>query len=158
MVKFKSMLTTLALTAAVASASLTFASLAEAADVTVQMLNKGPTGLMTFSPTFVKIAPGDTVHFVATDKGHNVESIDGMLPEGAQAFAGKLNEGLDVKFDKEGVYGFRCKPHYGMGMVGLVEVGKPGNEDAAKAVQQPGAAKKAFAKLFEQLDAQAAAQ
>jgi pseudoazurin len=137
----------------VVAGGLALASTAQAADVTVQMLNKGPTGMMTFSPTLVKIAPGDTVHFVATDKGHNVESIDGMAPEGAQPFAGKMNEGLDVKFDKEGLHGFRCKPHYGMGMVGLIVVGKASNEDAAKAVQHPGMAKKAFSKLFEQLDA-----
>jgi len=142
------------LTALIVSSGVALASTAQAADVTVQMLNKGPTGMMTFSPTLVKIAPGDTVHFVATDKGHNVESIDGMAPEGAQPFAGKMNEGLDVKFDKEGLYGFRCKPHYGMGMVGLIVVGKAANEDAAKAVQHPGMAKKAFAKLFEQLDTQ----
>jgi pseudoazurin len=149
MMKSKTLLTTLAL-----AYGVLVAEPALAADVTVQMLNKGPTGLMTFSPTFVKISPGDTVHFVATDKGHNVESVAGMLPEGAQAFASKINEGIDVKFDQEGVYGFRCKPHYGMGMVGLIEVGKPANEAAAKAVEQPGMAKKAFAKLFEQLDAQ----
>lgn len=153
MSNFKSLLTTIAL-----ASSLAFAMQAEAADVTIQMLNKGPTGMMTFSPTMVKIAPGDTVHFVATDKGHNVESIDGMAPAGAQPFAGKMNEGLDVKFDKEGLYGFRCKPHYGMGMVGLIIVGKATNEDAAKAIQHPGMAKKAFAKLFEQLDSGATAQ
>ena len=38
---------------------------------------------MVFEPSFVKIAPGDTVRFVSTDKGHNAETIKGMLPEGA---------------------------------------------------------------------------
>ncbi|GIS46662.1 MAG: hypothetical protein Ct9H90mP18_09940 [Gammaproteobacteria bacterium] len=34
-----------------------------------------------------------------------------------------LNEELVVKFDKEGVYGYKCTPHYILGMVGLVVVG-----------------------------------
>ena len=46
-----------------------------------------------------------------------------MLPEGAQSWNGGLNEELVVKFDKEGVYGYKCTPHYILGMVGLVVVG-----------------------------------
>jgi pseudoazurin len=120
----------------------------------VQMLNKGPNGgMMVFEPSFLKIAPGDSIHFVATDKGHNVMSIDGMAPEGAAPFQGKMNEDLTVTFDKPGVYGFECKPHYGMGMVGLVIVGDASNLAQAEAVPQKGKAKQAFEKLF-----QAAAQ
>ena len=44
------------------------------------MLNKGAEGAMVFEPALVKVAPGDTVKFVATDKGHNAETIKGMLP------------------------------------------------------------------------------
>ena len=143
--------------ASIMAGGLVLAAGASAAEVEVKMLNKGPTGMMTFEPAIVKIAPGDTVRFVSTDKGHNVESIEGMLPDGAQPFAGKLNEGLTVSFDKPGLYGFRCKPHYGMGMVGMVVVGEAANEDAAKAVPQPGMAKKTFAKLFEELDSRKAA-
>ena len=124
---------------------------ADAADVEVKMVNKGANGLMAFEPPFVKIAPGDVVHFVVVDKGHNVESMDGMIPDGATAFTGKINQPLDVTFDQAGVYGIRCKPHYGMGMVGLIVVGEPTNYDAAKAVSQTGMAKKVFTKLFEQL-------
>ena len=47
----------------------------------VQMLNKGADGPMAFEPSFLKIAPGDTIRFVATDKGHHVLSIEGMSPE-----------------------------------------------------------------------------
>jgi pseudoazurin len=123
-----------------------------AAEIEVKMLNKGANGMMTFEPTMVKAAVGDVVHFVAADKGHNAESIEGMLPEGIEPFAGKLNEGLTITIEKPGIYGFRCKPHYGMGMVGMIVVGDASNEDAAKAVQHPGMAKKLFAKLFEELD------
>jgi len=49
------------------------------------------------------------------------------------------------------VYGYRCKPHYGMGMVGMVVVGEPANLDQAKAATHPGKAKQAFATLFGKL-------
>ena len=49
------------------------------------MLDKGTEGVMVFEPALVKIEPGDTVKFVATNKGHNAETIKGMLPEGADA-------------------------------------------------------------------------
>ena len=57
-----------------------------------------------------------------------------MLPDGAAAIAGKMGEDTTVSFDKAGVYGIRCKPHYGMGMVAMVVVGAPGNADQAKGV------------------------
>ena len=137
-----------------AAAGLVLAGSARAAEVEVKLLNKGSDGaVMVFEPALVKVAPGDTVKFVSTDKGHNAESIKGMLPDGAAAFTGKTNEDIAVKFDQEGVYGIKCLPHYGMGMVALVVVGKPGNVDQAKAVPQVGKAKQTFAKLFETLEA-----
>ena len=136
---------------AAALAVLALAAPVMAAEVEVKMLNKGTEGPMTFEPSLVEIAPGDTVKFVPVDKGHNVETIQGMLPEGAQPFAGKMSEEVKVTFDKPGVYGFRCKPHYGLGMVALVVVGDPVNLDAAKAVKQPSKANQAFEALFAQL-------
>ena len=70
---------------AAAAAVLVLAGGARAAEVEVKLLNKGTDGVMVFEPAFVKIAPGDTVKFVSTDKGHNAESIKGMLPDGADA-------------------------------------------------------------------------
>jgi len=127
-----------------------FAGSAGAAEIQVKMLNKGRKGMMVFEPDFVRAVPGDTIHFVPVDKGHNVETIQGMIPEGAQPFKGKFSEELTVKLDKEGVYGVKCLPHYGMGMVALIEVGKPVNLEAAEAVKQTGKAKAIFAQLFSQ--------
>ena len=45
----------------------------------VKMLNKGKSGKMVFEPDFVLATVGDTVTFLPTDKGHNVESIKGMM-------------------------------------------------------------------------------
>lgn len=90
----------------------------------VKMLNKGSDGeRMVFEPEFVQAAPGDTIRFVASDRGHNAEINAGMLPDGAEAFAGKINEEIEVTLDAEGVYGVICKPHFAMGMVMTIAVG-----------------------------------
>jgi pseudoazurin len=132
-------------------AALAFAQQAGAAEHEVRMLNKGEEGVMVFEPALVRAAPGDTVRFVAADKGHNAETVKGMVPEGAEPFKGKINEEIVVTLDKEGVYGIKCQPHYGMGMVALIEVGTPVNLEEAKAVKQTGKAKTAFAELFGQV-------
>ena len=136
---------------AVAVSALLASVAANAAEHQVKMLNKGVEGIMVFEPNVVKVAPGDSVHFVAADKGHNVESIDGMIPEGAAPFKGEMNKDVTVTLDKPGVYGFKCKPHYGMGMVGLIVVGEPVNKTAAAAVEQTGKAKKKFEVLLGQI-------
>jgi pseudoazurin len=133
-------------------------SLAGAAEIEVKMLNKGSEGFMVFEPSFVKAEPGDTIRFVATDKGHNAETIAGMLPDGAAPVAGKMGQDVSVKFDRPGVYGIKCTPHYGMGMVAMIVVGAPSNQDAAKTVNHPGKAKQVFTAMFGRLSAQAAAQ
>ena len=142
---------------ATAAVLMTMAGGAFAAEVEVKMLNKGTDGgMMMFEPALVKIAPGDTVKFVATDKGHNVETIKGMLPADVAPIAGKSGEDLAVTFDKPGVYGVKCLPHYGMGMVAIIVVGAPANLDEAKAVPQIGKAKQVMAGLFDKLAAQTA--
>jgi len=138
---------------AAAAAVLVLTVGARAAEVEVKLLNKGADGVMVFEPAFVKIAPGDTVKFLSTDKGHNAESIKGMLPEGATPFVGKSGEDIAIKFEQDGVYGIKCLPHYGMGMVAMIVVGKPGNVDQAKAVPQVGKAKQVFTALFDKLEA-----
>jgi pseudoazurin len=137
-----------------AAAILTMTSRAVATEIEVKLLNKGSDGgMMVFEPALVKIEPGDTVKFVAIDKGHNAETIKGMQPDGATAFVGKNGEDVSVKFDQAGVYGVKCLPHYAMGMVAMIVVGTPTNVDQAKAVPQAGKAKQVFATLFEKLEA-----
>ena len=134
-----------------AAAAIVLASPASAADHVVKMLNKGKAGMMVFEPALVKVKPGDTVTFVPTDKSHNAESIAGMIPAGAAPFKGKINQPLKVTFTKAGVYGYKCLPHYALGMVGVVVVGKGGiNLAAAQKVSHPGKAKPVFAGLLNQ--------
>lgn len=141
----------LILTAATLSL-LALAATAEAATThEVRMLNQGTAGNMVFEPSMLVVAPGDTVRFIPSDKSHNAEVIKGMLPEGVEPFAGKMNEEIMVTFDQPGLYGFKCKPHYAMGMVGVIVVGEPVNADAAKAVNHPGRAKEMLTALLEKV-------
>ena len=89
----------------------------------IKMLNKGEAGRMIFEPDHVSARVGDTLRFIATDRGHNAETIDGMLPTDATPFAGRINEEIEVTLTQPGYYGIMCKPHYAMGMVMIVAVG-----------------------------------
>ncbi|MDP3196109.1 pseudoazurin [Tabrizicola sp.] len=137
------------ITATITALVLTAAAQAENFDV--KMLNKGADGAMVFEPAFVKAAVGDTVTFISTDKGHNVEGIDGMLPEGVDAFKSGMGDDYVLTLTAEGLYGLKCTPHYSMGMVALIQVGAPVNLDAASAVTQKGKAKTRFEPLFTQV-------
>ena len=128
-----------------------------ATDYQVRMLNQGANGMMQFEPQLLKVAPGDTVHFVATDQGHNVQTVEGMLPQGAKPLSGTIGQNLTVTLTIPGVYGYRCTPHGTLGMVGLIVVGRPVNEAQAKVAAMPGMAGRVFAKLFEALDTQRSA-
>lgn len=136
--------------AAAILAALALPAAAQAAEHQVKMLNQGAAGAMVFEPAYLKVAPGDTVRFLPTDKSHNAEAIKGMVPDGAEIFVGKMNEEVVVTFDKPGLYGIKCKPHYAMGMVALVQVGDAANLDTAKAVGHPGKAKQVFGALLEE--------
>ena len=112
---------------------------AAAKDITVHMKNKGADGAMVFEPSFVKAAPGDVIHFQPTDPSHNAETISTMLPAGATPMKGAMNKEAVLTVSKPGLYGIKCMPHYSMGMVALVQVGKVSAADlaAAKAVKLP---------------------
>lgn len=133
-----------------AVAALAFAGPAFAADHQIKMTNKGEKGAMVFEPDFIQAASGDTVTFVVVDKGHNAESIKGMVPEGAEPFKGKMNEEIKVTLDQEGIWGVKCTPHYGMGMVALIKVGAATASEEAQAVKHPGKAKTRMAELLAQ--------
>lgn len=128
-----------------------------AAEHEIKMLNKGSDGqVMVFEPAFLKVAPGDTVTFVPTDKSHNAESIKGMAPADGQTFKSKINEQVSVTYDVEGIYGIKCLPHYAMGMIALIQVGDDtANLEEAKAVKHPGKARERMTALFDEVEAAA---
>lgn len=138
--------------AAAAAALLMFAVMpAMAANFEVHMLNKGEAGAMVFEPALTKIAVGDSVTFIPTDKGHDAQTIPEILPEGAEPFKGKMGQEIVVTFTVPGAYGIKCAPHFGMGMVGLIVVG-----DAPVNLEQAKTAKMAK-KARERMDAAIAA-
>lgn len=130
----------------ICTTAIALAPLAGAAETfEVQMLNKGEAGRMVFEPAALTIQSGDTVKFLATDRGHNAQSIDGMIPEGAEPFEGKINEEIEVTLTAGGLYAVMCKPHYAMGMVMLIAVGEAVAPDDFLAGRIPPNAKKRFA-------------
>ena len=58
-----------------------------AEDTTVEMLNKLGKRTMVFSQEIVRINPGDTVFWKATDPGHNVQFISKKgVPDGVEKY------------------------------------------------------------------------
>ncbi|HWW47907.1 MAG TPA: pseudoazurin [Xanthobacteraceae bacterium] len=151
-------MTRLARLALFTAGALLIASPAFSAEHEVKMLNKGADGQsMVFEPAFLKVAPGDTVKFVPTDKGHDAATIPGILPEGAEAIKGKMNQEVTVTLTVPGLYGYKCTPHLGMGMVGLIQVGDDtSNLTAAEAAKMPPLPTKRMTALLEQAKGAAA--
>jgi len=98
-----------------------------AAEHQVKMLSSNAGEMMVFEPPVLQIKAGDTVRWLNAQPGHNSVSIDEMTPAGGSTWNGKMNEEIVVKFDTEGVYGYKCTPHYILGMVGLIVVGDANN-------------------------------
>lgn len=127
--------------------------------IDIEMLNKDPDDKkrrMIFRPLIQVVQPGDTVRFVSVDKGHNSQIIDGMIPEGVEPWKSKLSKDFEVTLDVPGFYGYKCTPHAGMGMAGLIIVegdGKIDNYEAAKAVTQKGRMKKVWDEIWVQVEA-----
>ncbi len=109
------------ITTAIATALMGGVALAETFEV--KMLNKSGKERMVFEPDFLRIASGDTVRFLPTDKGHNAQTVKGRIPEGADAFKGKMSKEVEVTLTTEGLYAIECKPHFAMGMVMTIAVG-----------------------------------
>ena len=134
---------------------MVMATSAFAEDATVEMWNKDPDDKkrkMVFSQEIVTIEPGQSITWIATDKGHNVEFIDG--PDGAKlAKKSKLSKDVTLSFDTPGVYVYVCSPHASMGMIGIVVVGELTQEgvDAIKDAKLKGKSKKKFAALLAEL-------
>jgi len=143
------------LSSALAVAVLLGAAPLSAAEISVDMLNKSAeTGeRMVFEPAIVRVDVGETVNWVASAKGHNVEFIKGAFPDGVEPFKSRLNKDVSYTFTEPGIYVYKCTPHLGMGMIGVVVVGGDMSnlEDVASA-RYPGKAKKRVAALLDEID------
>ena len=110
-----------------------FVTPAMAGDLTIEMLNKDADGnKMVYSEEIAMVDAGDTVTWVPTSKGHNVEMI---ASPNSMKFKSKNGKEAKITFDQPGIYYYWCTPHKGMGMIGLVVVGGDlsNKDDVAKA-------------------------
>ena len=151
----KNILTAIAMTAALAAPAYANKTEIPPAQHFVEMWNKDPEDKkrrMVFSEEILVVQPGDLIQFVATDKGHNVEFIDG--PDGVELPGkSKLNKDVEVVLDQPGVYVYVCTPHASMGMIGVVVVGDLTQEgvDAVRDAKLRGKAAKKFKELLSEL-------
>ena len=127
-------------------------SSASAGARTIEMLNKDEAGnKMVYSEELARIEVGETITWVPTSKGHNVEWIAG--PDGAD-LPKKSKNGKEVSmtFEVPGIYYYWCTPHKGMGMIGLVVVGDDtSNKDAIAKAKALGKSKKKLKALLGEL-------
>ena len=82
-----------------------------AADVAVEMLNKGDKGTMVFQPDLVRIAVGDTITFTNADSmTHTATALDGSFDTGQLA----KGKSAKVKISAAGAHPFHCAIHSSM--------------------------------------------
>jgi len=116
----------------------------------IEMLNKRDKEKMLYSDELVRVNVGDTISWVPTSKGHNVQFVS--VPEGVEKIKSKLSKEVSYTFETEGVYLYLCTPHAGMGMIGLVIVGDSlENLDSVKKHKLMGKSKKKFKKLLKNI-------
>lgn len=128
---------------------LAMATPALAEDMTIEMLNKREDGAkMVYSEDIARIDVGDTITWLPTSKGHNVEFIAG--PAGWDApKKSKLSKEVAITFDTPGVYLYQCTPHKTMGMIAVVVVGDGDNDISGAKVR--GKSKKKLKELLADL-------
>ena len=139
------------LTFYLAAFSLVFA-VSSANAMTIEMLNKDDAGnKMVYSEELARVDVGETITWVPTSKGHNVEWIAG--PDGVE-LSKKSKNGKEVSmtFEVPGIYYYWCTPHKGMGMIGLVVVGgDTSNKDVIAKAKALGKSKKKLKTLLGEL-------
>ena len=125
-----------------------------AEDITVEMLNKLEKRTMVFNQEIVRINPGDTFFWKATDPGHNVQFISkNGVPDGVEKFKSKVGKDTEFTFTVPGIYAYWCVPHKTLGMIGFVIVGEDlSNLDAIKKVKFIGKSKKIAKTLIAEIE------
>ena len=84
-------------------------SSAFAEDMTIEMLNKRDDGAkMVYSADIARVDVGDTITWVPTSKGHNVQFV--TVPDGAEKIKSKNNKEVSYTFEKR-VYISTFTPH-----------------------------------------------
>ena len=133
---------------------LFIANVSFAEDTTVEMLNKLDKRTMVFSQEIVRIDPGDTVFWKATNPGHNVQFISKKgVPAGVEKFKSKVGKDTEFTFTVPGIYAYWCVPHKTLGMIGFIIVGNDlSNLDSIKKVKFIGKSKKIAKGLIAEIE------
>ena len=134
--------------------SFFIANVSLAEGTTVEMLDKLDKRKMVFNQEIVRIDPGDTVFWKATDRGHNVEFISkNGVPDGVEKFKSKVGKDTEFTFTIPGIYAYWCVPHKTLGMIGFVIVGDDlSNLDSIKKVKFIGKSKKIAKGLIAEIE------
>ena len=133
---------------------LFIANVSFAEDTTVEMLNKLDKRTMVFNQEIVRIDPGDTVFWKATNPGHNVQFISkNGVPAGVEKFKSKVGKDTEFTFTVPGIYAYWCVPHKTLGMIGFIIVGNDlSNLDSIKKVKFIGKSKKIAKGLIAEIE------
>ena len=116
----------------------------------IEMLNKRDKEKMLYSQDIARVYVGDTIQWIPTAKGHNVQFVS--VPDGVDKVKSKLNKEYSYTFDTEGVYLYLCTPHAGLGMIGIVIVGDSlDNLDAVKKHRLMGKSKRKLKKILKEI-------
>jgi pseudoazurin len=92
--------------------------------IEIQLLNENKSGdRMIFSQELIRAEVGDVIRFIATDRSHNAQSVKDAIPEGQEAFRGRMNQDVEYIVTETGLTAVVCQPHESMGMVALIVVG-----------------------------------
>ena len=125
----------------------------QAKEQTVQMLNENNGQIMVFSKELVFIEVGESLLWRATDKTHSVMFLADGIPHGVETFRSPFNVDGRFLFKTPGVYVYKCLAHYGMGMIGVVVVGRDThNLDKVKKLKLLPAPHRKLVKIIDQIE------
>jgi len=103
----------------------------------------------SYDPMVLQINPGDSVNWTNMS-GHNVNFEEGNIPAEAEPWRTSIGQNVSRTFEQEGLYLYKCDPHFSLGMVGAIIVGEPDNV-AEVEKNAKGMYKRALAKATAQL-------
>jgi pseudoazurin len=117
-----------------------------AQDHEVKLYTTGTDGKsFVFEPMYLKVKVGDIVTYTPVQKaGHT--SISVFYPKGAKPWKATPDVPITVKIDREGVYLVECDIHKTLGMVSVVQAGRPLNLAEAKLKAEEESAKMSIGK------------
>ena len=122
----------------------------QSAQLNIDMLNKRSDGeRMVYSQDVVYINSNDTINWLPTSPGHNVEFIAYPANADVPQKPSKVGKEFSYTFTEPGIYLYQCSPHKSMGMIALVVVNDDTrNLDEVASTKVAGKSKKKLEQLI----------